>query len=105
MQLQLVALSSIEETNSKFEECSFFLGDLANARSMQQNQRTWTADEVFVEADCRDRVYFFWAGETADMPIEESTLLDTVLARFKPFQEVLRKPWTARTSGRRESTE
>jgi len=104
MQLQLVALSSIEEPNSEFEECSFFLGDLADRRSSHQNESLWTADEILVEIDCRDRLYFFWAGESTDLPEEESSLLESVLTRLKPLQEVLRKSWTARTS-RRESTE
>jgi len=102
MQLQLVALSSIEETTSAFEDCSFFLGDLANDRSSQQNKLIWTADEVLVEIDCRDRVYFFWAGEVADMPPEERSVLESVLARLKPLQDALRKPWGTL---RRESTE
>lgn len=105
MQLQIVALSSIQETGSEFEHSSFFLGDLSKqTTSQQQDDMQWTADEVLVELDSRDRAYFFWAGESADVATEENSLLELVLTRLKPFHEVLRKPWTSR-SRRREMTE
>jgi hypothetical protein len=96
MQMQVVALSSIEEAGSEYEESSFFLGDLTEQSSSQEDEQEWTADEVLVELDCRDRAYFFWAEEPTDITTEESNLLESVLTRIKPLHDVLRKSWNRR---------
>jgi len=104
MQMQLVALSSIQESNSSFEESSFFLGDLTDQSTSLHDEESWTADEIIVELDCRDRAYFFWADESTDITTEENNLLETVLTRLRPLHDVLRKSWTSRTR-RRDSSE